>query len=130
MAGNSGYAVYDYGRGERLTTQYPVIVDGEPIYFIQVVTPTATIYSHVNDVLFIERLKMFSLIGGMITAVVVLIIFLIKWNSVLGKEVRKRTKELDESNEKLKLQDKMQREFINIWYMEPTYSNTANSRIK
>lgn len=114
LAGNSGYAVYDYGRGERLTTQYPVIVDGEPIYFIQVVTPTATIYSHVNDVLFTERLKMFSLIGGTIAAVVVLIIFLIKWNSVLGKEVRKRTKELDESNEKLKLQDKMQREFINI----------------
>jgi two-component system sensor histidine kinase VicK len=57
---------------------------------------------------------MFSLIGGTIAAVVVLIIFLIKWNGVLGEEVRKRTKELDESNEKLKLQDKMQREFINI----------------
>ena len=114
LAGNSGYAVYDYGRGERLTTQYPVIVDGEPIYFIQVVTPTATIYSHINDVLFTERLKMFSLMGGTIAAVVVLIIFLIKWNGVLGEEVRKRTKELDESNEKLKLQDKMQREFINI----------------
>jgi len=57
---------------------------------------------------------MFSLIGGTIAAVVVLIIFLIKWNSVLGEEVRKRTKQLDESNEKLKLQDRMQREFINI----------------
>jgi signal transduction histidine kinase len=114
LDGNAGYAVYDYGRGERLTTQYPVFVDGEPIYFIQVVTPTATIYSHVNEVLFAERLKMFSLIGGTIAAVVVLIIFLIKWNSVLGEEVKKRTKELDESNEKLKLHGKMQREFINI----------------
>jgi signal transduction histidine kinase len=114
LAGNSGYAVYDYGRGERLTTQYPVIVEGEPIYFIQIVTPTATIYSNISEVLFTERLKMFSLIGGTIAAVVVLIIFLIKWNSVLGEEVRKRTKQLDESNEKLKLQDRMQREFINI----------------
>jgi signal transduction histidine kinase len=114
LAGKSGYAVYDYGRGERLTTQYPVYIDGEPTYFIQVVTPTSTVYSDVSDVLFNERLKMFSLVGGTIAAVVVLIIFLIKWNSVLGEEVKKRTKELAESNEKLRSQDKMQKEFIDI----------------
>ena len=32
LAGNSGYAVYNYGRGERITTQYPIFVNGKPIY--------------------------------------------------------------------------------------------------
>jgi hypothetical protein len=44
LAGNSGSAVYDYGQGERLTTQYPVFVNGIPTYFIQVVQPTSQIY--------------------------------------------------------------------------------------
>ena len=48
LAGNSGYAVYSYGRGERLTTDYPIFVQGKPTYFIQEVTPTTSIYSQVN----------------------------------------------------------------------------------
>jgi signal transduction histidine kinase len=121
LAGNSGYAVYNYGRGERLTTGYPVLVEGKPTYFVQVITPTATIYSQINDVLFTERINMFSLLAGTTAAVAVLILFLTRWNSILDKEVKKRTKELDESNkqltlanEQLNLHDKMQKEFINI----------------
>jgi signal transduction histidine kinase len=121
LAGNSGYAVYNYGRGERLTTGYPVLVEGKPTYFVQVITPTATIYSQINDVLFTERISMFSLLAGTTAAVAVLILFLTRWNSILDKEVKKRTKELDESNkqltlanEQLNLHDKMQKEFINI----------------
>ena len=121
LAGNSGYAVYNYGRGERLTTGYPVLVEDRPTYFIQVITPTATIYSQINDVLFTERISMFSLIAGTTAAVAVLIVFFIKWNSRLDKEVKRRTKELEESNkqltlanQQLNLRDKMQREFINI----------------
>ena len=30
LAGNSGYGVYDYGRGERITTQYPIPINGSP----------------------------------------------------------------------------------------------------
>jgi signal transduction histidine kinase len=48
-------------------------------------------------------------------------VLLIKWNVVLNNEVKKRTKELQESNqeialanEELKNHDKMQREFINV----------------
>jgi hypothetical protein len=48
-------------------------------------------------------------------------IFLIKWNSTLDKEVKRRTNELDQSNqqlalanEQLKVHDKMQKEFINV----------------
>jgi signal transduction histidine kinase len=50
-----------------------------------------------------------------------LIIFLLLWNSSLGKEVKKRTRELQESNrllgvinEQLRERDRMQNEFINI----------------
>jgi signal transduction histidine kinase len=64
---------------------------------------------------------MFSLIGGIIAAITALIIVLIKWNSILNNEVKKRTKELQESNreialanEALKVHDKMQKEFINV----------------
>ena len=97
-------------------------------YFIFVITPTTQIYSHINDILQTERVKGFSLIFGLSFAVLILIIFLIKWNNTLNIEVRKRTKELQESNiqlslsnqeialanEELKVHDKMQKEFINI----------------
>ena len=121
LQGIPGYAIYDYGRGERLTTNAPVFIQGKPLYFIQIVTPTTTIYSEINNVLFEEKLTMFSLIGGIIVAITTLIIVLIKWNSILNNEVKKRTKELQESNKKialaneeLKVHDKMQKEFINV----------------
>ena len=121
LQGISGYAIYDYGRGERLTTNVPVFIQDKPLYFIQIVTPTATIYSEINNVLFGEEIAMFLLIVGIIAAITTLIIFLIKWNSILNNEVKKRTKELQESNreialanEELKVHDKMQKEFINV----------------
>ena len=121
LQGIPGYGIYDYGKGERITTNVPVFIQGKPLYFIQIVTPTSTIYSHINNILFGEKLKMFSLIAGTISAITILIMFLIKWNSFLNTEVKKRTKELHESNreialanEELKVHDKMQKEFINI----------------
>jgi signal transduction histidine kinase len=142
LAGNSDNAVYDYGQGERLTTANPIFINGEPKYFLQIVTPTSQIYSHINDVLFTEREKMFSLLAGTTAAIAILIIFLIKWNSTLGNEVKRRTGELNvstqklhsktaelkrtnesliESNKKLEsanklleLHDKMQKDFINV----------------
>jgi signal transduction histidine kinase len=101
LSGNSDYAVYDYGKGERLTTGYPIFVNGEPKYFLQIVTPTSQIYSRISDVLFTDRIKMFSLIAGTTAAIAILIIFLIKWNSTLGNEVKRRTGELNVSNQKL-----------------------------
>lgn len=135
FAGNDGYGVYDYGRGERLTTQFPVFINGVAKYFVQVVTPTQQIYSQINDVLFTQRIETFTLLAGTTAAIIVLIIFLIKWSNTLQSEVKRRTielessltqlerkeKELNESNnqlesanEQLKLHDKMQKEFINI----------------
>jgi hypothetical protein len=45
FSGRAGYAVYDFGSGERLNTGYPVFLSGKPSYFVFVVTPTDTIYS-------------------------------------------------------------------------------------
>jgi signal transduction histidine kinase len=121
LSGNSGYGVYDYGKGQRLTTQSAIFIDDNPVFSIQLVTPSAQIYSQLNQVLFTERLKMFSLLAGTSAAVLVLIVFLIKWSSSLDTEVRRRTVELKESNERLalaneqlKIQERMQKEFINV----------------
>jgi signal transduction histidine kinase len=142
LKGRPGYAVYDFGGGERLNTGYPIFVQEKPTYFVSAVTPTYVIYSQINDVIFTERIEMFLLLAGTTAAIVVLIIFLIKWSSTLNDEVKRRTRELNESNkqlntlteelkkandslmasnkqlevanEQLKVHDKMQREFINV----------------
>jgi signal transduction histidine kinase len=114
MSGKPDFAIYEFKNSQRLTTGYPIFLQGKPAYFTFIITPVAYIYSHVNEVLFTERLKVFSIIAGTIAAIVALILFLIKWNSILDKQVKRRTKELEESNEQLKAQDKMEKEFINI----------------
>jgi hypothetical protein len=103
LAGNSDYAVYDYGVGERLTTGYPIYINNEPKYFLQIVTPTEQIYSQLGDVLFVQRIQMFSLLAGAgAAAIAVLIVLLIKWKVILRKEVKRRTKELEESYDEVK----------------------------
>jgi hypothetical protein len=90
LGGNSGSGVYDYGRGERLTTQYPIFVNGVPTYFIQVVTPASSVYSQVNGILSTQRLETFSLLAGTTAAVLMLIIILIKWSSTLEGESKEK----------------------------------------
>lgn len=121
LAGNIGHAMYDYGRGERLNTQSPILVETKPIYFLQVVTPTDRIYLKINSVLFTEGIKMFSLLTGTTAAIIVLVFFLRKWYSTLQEEVTKRTRDLNESNyklmkanESLKIKDEAQNQFINV----------------
>jgi hypothetical protein len=128
FSGRAGYAVYDFGSGERLNTGYPIFLSGKPTYFVFVITPTSTIYSHVDEILFSQRVETFSLLAGATVAIAIfLIVFLIKWSS-LSEEVKRRGKELEEtnkeletankqlslSNEQLKMRDKAQQEFINI----------------
>ena len=121
LAGNIGYAQYDYGRGERLNTQSPILVGTKPVYFLQVVTPTDRIYLKINSVLFTEGAKMFSLLAGTTAAIIVLVFLLRKWYSILQDEVEKRTRDLNESNYRLKIaneslknKDEAQNQFINI----------------
>jgi hypothetical protein len=103
LSGKSGYGVYDYGEGERLTTQYPVFVNGSPEFFIQIVTPTSEIYAKINEVLSIQQVRVLPLIVIASTvAIAVLVILLKKWNIILAKEVKRRTQELEESFEQMK----------------------------
>ena len=121
LAGNAGHAMYDYGKGERLNTQSPILVGTQPVYFIQVVTPTDRIYLIINSVLFTEGIKMFSLLTGTTAAIIFLVFLLRKWYSILENEVAKRTRDLNESNyklmkanESLKIKDEAQNQFINV----------------
>jgi signal transduction histidine kinase len=115
-----GYAIYDFGTGERLNTGYPVSVDGKPRYFDFIVTPTASVYSDINETLSKERSQYFLLIGIITAAIAILLLFLVKLNSILNKQVKRRTIDLEDSNkllktsnEQLNIQDKLQKEFIN-----------------
>jgi signal transduction histidine kinase len=121
LQGNAGSAVYDYGMGERLTTYQPIYVAGKPTYFLEVVTPTATIYSQIDPILSKESERLALFLAAPTGASAILIILLVFWNSSLGKEVKNRTRELQESNrllgvtnEQLRERDRMQSEFINI----------------
>jgi signal transduction histidine kinase len=116
-----GYAIYDFGTGERLNTGYPISVDEKPRYFVFIITPTASVYNDINETLSEERSKFFLLIAGITAAILVLVLFLVKLNSILNEQVKRRTKDLEDSNirlktsnEQLNVQDKLQKEFINI----------------
>ena len=102
LSGKSGYGVYDYGKGETLTTQYPIFINGSPEFFIQIVTPTSEIYAKINEVLSIQQVKVLPIIVVASTvAIAVLVILLKKWNIILAREVKRRTQELEESYEEM-----------------------------
>jgi signal transduction histidine kinase len=114
MSGKPYSDTYEFRNGERLNTGYPIWVGSKPEYFVFVITPTSTIFSQINDVIYTQRIEIFSLLAGVTAAVAVLIVFLMKWNTNLNNEVKRRTRELESANEQLKLHDKMQKEFINV----------------
>ena len=103
LNGKSGFAVYDYGRGERLTTQYPAYINNQSSFFIQIVTPTSEIYSKIDNALSEQRTGIVSLsIVASIIAVIILVILLRRWNIILRREVKRRTQELEDSYNEMK----------------------------
>src|SRR5918999_708356 len=127
LSSESGYTVYDSAEGERLATAYPVSIYGErpPSYAVLITTTTSQIYSQIENILLGQRIETFALLGIITVAVILFTAFLFKWNSSLKAEVQRRTKELNESNrylseanERLEVNDKMQKEFINIAALE------------
>ena len=98
LQGVAGYTVYDAGSGARLSTSTPVYVAGSPTYFLQVATPTETIYSQIDPIITRENERLTLFLAGPTGASAILIVFLLLWNSSLGKEVKKRTRELQETN--------------------------------
>jgi signal transduction histidine kinase len=141
LSGESGDVVYSIGLGERLTTGFPITIHGEnqtgkstapPPYVVFIVTPTSQIYSQFENILFTQRIETFSLLAISTAAAIILIVFLFKWNSNLDSEVKRRTGELEAANEQLKVQENMQKEFINIAAHElrtPTQSITGYSEL-
>ena len=120
FSGKPSSAIYEFVNGERLTSGYPISLNGKTQYSAFIITPTSTIYSKINSVIATERLQMFSLIVGIIAAVMTLIIFLFRMNSILDRRITERTIELKElnenlsiANEKLEFRDRLQKEFIN-----------------
>jgi signal transduction histidine kinase len=127
FSGKPSSAIYDFVNGERLTSGYPILLNGQTQYSAFIITPTSTIYSKIDSIIATERLEMFSLIVGIIAAVMILIIFLSRMNSILDRGIRERTKELEEvnenisitneklesANEQLNVHDRIQKEFIN-----------------
>jgi signal transduction histidine kinase len=123
LSSDSGYTVYDSAEGERLAIAYPVSVYGErpPSYAVLITTTTSQIYSQIENILLGQRIETFALLGIITVAVILFTVFLFKWNSSLKAEVQRRTNELNksnrylsEANERLKVHDRMQKEFINI----------------
>jgi signal transduction histidine kinase len=121
MEGKPNFAVYNFKNGDRLNTGFPILLDGQPTYFVFIITPMSVIYSQMDKAMSTERMEMFSLLVGMTAAIVLLVIFLIRWSSTLDSEVKRRTMELETankqlsvSNEQLKMRDKAQQEFVNV----------------
>jgi signal transduction histidine kinase len=121
FSGKPSFAIYDFVNGPRFTTGHPIILNGTPQYSVFIITPTSTIYSKIDSIISNERLVMLSLIAGIIAAVMILILFLIRMNSILDRNIKERTKDLEESNntllllnEHLQIHGRMQKEFINV----------------
>jgi len=135
LKGHPNYGVYDYGRSDRINTGQPILVQNTPTYFLQIVTPTKAIFSKISDTLFTDRLKGYSLLVAVFASVGSLVIFLLKWNNTMEKEVIKRTNALNKTNiqlgimskqlrksnmslqnanEQLRQHDKIEKEFINM----------------
>ena len=103
FSGKPSLGIYDFVNGQTLTTGYPIILSGKPQYSVFIITPTSTIYSKIDSIIYSEKLEMLSLIAGIIGAVMILILFLLRMNSILDRNIKERTKELEQSHNNLLL---------------------------
>jgi signal transduction histidine kinase len=99
---------------ERFVSGSPVLYRGEQVMSVAITTPTASIFDQVEQVLSAQKIQTITMLVAVVAAVSVLIIYLSKWNLSLDRKIRLRTSELEAANEKLKDNDKLQREFINV----------------
>jgi signal transduction histidine kinase len=114
LSGQIATSVFEQAPGERINTGYPVVIGGEPVYFVFLVTPTSSIYSSINDALFTNRLQTSLLVAGIMGAILALVVFMVRWNRSLNLEVKRKTGELAGAVSKLEERDRLQKEFINV----------------
>ena len=114
-SGEPGSAVFDAGFGERFATAYPVVYGPQgQIMTVILSTPTAAIYSEIENALFIQKLQTIIILIAATSAISALIFFILRRNAALERKVEERTSELRTANEELRIHDKVQKEFINI----------------
>lgn len=99
---------------ERFVTGAPVFYRDQQVMSVALTTPTAAVYSKVNDILFAQQVQTVSLLVAVIGAILVFLLYQSKSNRTLETKVKERTQELQAANEQLRQHDKLQREFINI----------------
>jgi signal transduction histidine kinase len=113
--GEPGSTVFDTGVGEHFATAYPVIYGRQgQIMTVILSTPTAAIYSDIENALFVQKLQTIIILTAAASATSALIFFILRRNAALERKVEERTAELRTANEQLRIHDKMQKEFINI----------------
>jgi signal transduction histidine kinase len=113
--GKPGSAIFDAGAGERFATAYPVLYGHQgQIMTVILSTPTAAIYSEIENALFIQKLQTILILTAATSATSALIFFVLRRNAALERKVEERTSELRTANEELRIHDKMQKDFINI----------------
>jgi len=114
-SGEPGSAVFDAGFGERFATAYPVVYGPQgQIMTVILSTPTAAIYSEIENALFVQKLQTIIILIAATSAISALIFFILRRNAALERKVEERTSELRIANEELRVHDKVQKEFINI----------------
>ncbi|HEU4446812.1 MAG TPA: sensor histidine kinase [Nitrososphaeraceae archaeon] len=114
-SGEPGSAVFDAGFGERFATAYPVVYGPQgQIMTVILSTPTAAIYSEIENALFVQKLQTIIILIAATSAISALIFFILRRNVALERKVEERTSELRSANEELRIHDKVQKEFINI----------------
>jgi signal transduction histidine kinase len=101
LASQTVTALLERQGGETLTTGYPVVARGQPVYFVFVQTPTSLIYSQVEGTLFAQQIQTVALFAVSASAISILVIFLARMNSTLQRAIRERTGALEEASAKL-----------------------------
>jgi signal transduction histidine kinase len=128
LSGEVFTSEFDLGDGMRIVTGYPIYAEGKPVYYLNVPTPFSQILSPIQYLLQTEFFLNIILLGAFTAAVIYLVWILSRWGNTMDNEVKKRThelenaikllqstnKELNQANIELELQDKLQREFVNV----------------
>jgi signal transduction histidine kinase len=114
MDGSPSISTFSFRTGDRINIGEPIILDGKPAYFLLVVTPAASIYADMDRVLATHRTENLLLLGGLSAAVSLSVFFLIRWNNTLSKAVQVRTRQLEDANKALQVNEKLQKEFVNV----------------
>jgi signal transduction histidine kinase len=142
LSGQADTEQFDLGDGPTLVTARPIYVEGNATYFLNIPTPFSQILTPIQNLLQNEFLLNIVLLVPFTGAISYVVFMLSQWGGRLNNEVKKRTQELELANksfisealeleksnkrldnankelemayENLKLNEKLQKEFVNV----------------